>query len=95
LRDYLNAQRHAGHRCAVLAYSQPALVESLHRWRMMPAEPAAYAHDLYAAMRELDAAGAKSIVIEAPPGGDAWQAVTDRLRRASVGSGKAANDDRP
>lgn len=95
LRDTLDAQRQAGRRCAVLTYSQPGLIESHHLLRMMSAEPAGYAHDLYAAMRDLDASGAELIVVEAPPGDEGWQAVVDRLRRAAVGSGTALDDDRP
>lgn len=87
LRDFLNAQRHAGHRCAVLAYSQPPFIELPHAWHMLPANAQGYAHDLYAALRELDAAGARMIVVEAPPAQENWQAVRDRLQRAAAGSG--------
>jgi L-threonylcarbamoyladenylate synthase len=54
--------------------------------RVAPAVAAQYAHGLYAALRELDAAGAERIVVEAPPHGAEWSAVVDRLRRASRGS---------
>lgn len=92
LRDVLNAQRHAGHRCAVIAYSQPALAESPHVWRMLPAESAGYAHDLYSAMRELDSLGMRAIVVELPPEGEAWHAIHDRLMRSAAGSGIAGDD---
>lgn len=49
----------------------------------LPAAPVAYAHALYAALRELDAAGADIILVEAPPTDIAWQGVNDRLRRAA------------
>lgn len=49
----------------------------------LPNDPAGYAHALYATLHRLDDAGADAIVVEAPPSGDAWQAVTDRLTRAS------------
>lgn len=42
-----------------------------------------YAHDLYAALRAMDAAGADIILVEAPPVDEAWQGVNDRLRRAA------------
>lgn len=42
-----------------------------------------YAHTLYAALRELDAAHADSLLIEDVPDSPAWQAVRDRLRRAT------------
>ncbi|TCS36200.1 L-threonylcarbamoyladenylate synthase [Paucimonas lemoignei] len=52
----------------------------------LPDEPVAYAHGLYAGLRELDAAGADIILIEAPPTDAAWQGVNDRLRRAAFDS---------
>ncbi len=57
---------------------------------MLPAEPVGYAHDLYAALRELDHAGVELIVVEAIPETPAWQAVADRLRRALAGAGGSA-----
>lgn len=66
---------------AVLAFSRPD--EHVGRWLKMPREPHAYAQRLYAALRELDAAGCESILIEAPPDEPAWQAVRDRLARAA------------
>ena len=51
---------------------------------------AAYAHDLYANLRALDAANADAILIEAVPDGDGWLAVRDRLSRATRGE----DDDR-
>lgn len=91
LLDFLNALRHSGRRCAVLAHSQPpqalAGPAPAHVWRLLPVDPAGYAHELYAALRELDHAGADQIVVEALPDDPAWAAVADRLRRAARGSG--------
>jgi L-threonylcarbamoyladenylate synthase len=56
-------------------------------WLAAPAEPAAYAHDLYANLRRLDHAGAAAIVVEAVPEGPAWEAVRDRLGRAAAACG--------
>lgn len=95
LRDHIAKLRLAGRRCAVLAYSDSAELASPALLRMLPADPAGYAHALYAAMRELDGVGAELIVVEAVPGGEGWLAVADRLRRAAAGSGAAAADDRP
>jgi L-threonylcarbamoyladenylate synthase len=53
----------------------------------MSADPVAYAHDLYAALRDMDHAGVDLIVVEAPPDRPEWTAVADRLRRAAAGSG--------
>jgi L-threonylcarbamoyladenylate synthase len=52
----------------------------------MPAGANAYAHRLYASLRELDAAGAQLIVVETPPADEAWQGINDRLRRAAFDS---------
>jgi L-threonylcarbamoyladenylate synthase len=49
----------------------------------LPAQPDGYAHDLYAALRTLDHAGADIILVEAPPADNAWQGINDRLRRAA------------
>jgi L-threonylcarbamoyladenylate synthase len=52
----------------------------------MPADAAQYSARLYAALHELDDAGVDQIVVDLPPGGDAWLAVHDRLRRAASGA---------
>lgn len=68
---------------AVLAHSidQPPAFEGV--WFDAPAHDAAYAHELYANLRALDALAADEIWIEAPPDGPEWSAVRDRLRRAT------------
>ena len=60
------------------------------RWIAAPLEASAYAHDLYANLRALDAMGASEILIEEVPVGDEWNAVRDRLVRATRGD----EDDR-
>jgi L-threonylcarbamoyladenylate synthase len=89
LLDFLLARRHSGRSCAVLCHSQPPQAGMPHAWRMLPADPVAYAHELYAALRELDHSGAELIVVEAIPTGSEWIAVADRLRRALAGAGGA------
>jgi L-threonylcarbamoyladenylate synthase len=59
-------------------------------WIAAPAGATAFAHELYANLRALDAAGADVILIEAPPADEAWIAVRDRLVRATRGD----DDDR-
>jgi L-threonylcarbamoyladenylate synthase len=81
-------QRHKGACCAVIAHTQPALAGEPHPWRMLAANPAGYAHEIYAALREADAAGTRLIVLEAPPSSAEWAAVNDRLRRAAAGAGR-------
>jgi L-threonylcarbamoyladenylate synthase len=71
----------SGGKAAVLAFSRPD--EHAARWLRMPRDPAGYAHRLYAALRELDAAGCSQILVEQLPEGPEWNAVRDRLRRAA------------
>lgn len=52
----------------------------------MPQDAGAYAHDLYAALRDMDHTGADIIVVESLPADAAWQGVNDRLRRAAFDS---------
>ncbi|MGB8300789.1 MAG: L-threonylcarbamoyladenylate synthase, partial [Azonexus sp.] len=54
LLDFLNAQRHKGDRCGVIAHSQPPQAGMPHVWKLLAADPVGYAHDLYAALREMD-----------------------------------------
>lgn len=54
----------------------------------LPSDPAAYAHALYAALRDLDARHAHLLLIERPPEGSEWLALHDRLRRAAAGAGE-------
>jgi L-threonylcarbamoyladenylate synthase len=89
LLDFLNAQRHKGDRCGVIAHSQPPQAGMPHVWRLLAADPVGYAHDLYAALREMDHAGVTLIAVEALPETPDWAAVADRLRRAVAGSGGA------
>lgn len=60
---------------AVAASCEPLLV--------LPDDPVGYAHGLYAALHDADAANVDLIVIEAPPNDPAWRAVHDRLARAA------------
>lgn len=66
---------------AVLAFSRPD--ERVDFWIRMPRDPAAYAQRLYAALRELDSAGCETILVESPPETAEWEAVRDRLQRAT------------
>lgn len=75
-----------GKRVAVLARSslQPLLTGIT--WIAAPTDAAAYAHDLYAHLRTLDAAGCDAILVEQLPQRPEWAAVNDRLGRAAAGS---------
>lgn len=67
---------------ALLAFARPD--ERVEIWRRMPRDPAGYGRRLYAALRELDAAGCDLILVESPPEDAEWSAVRDRLRRATA-----------
>jgi L-threonylcarbamoyladenylate synthase len=70
-----------GNAVAVLAFSRPD--ERVEFWIRMPREPRAYARRLYAALRELDGARCGAILIETPPETAEWDAIRDRLSRAT------------
>ncbi len=71
-------------RVAVLA-PFPAPIEHplIVAWHVAPTAADAYARELYATLRALDAVGADLIIVQRPP----WPAVIDRLMRAAAGSG--------
>ncbi|MDP1696997.1 MAG: L-threonylcarbamoyladenylate synthase [Xanthomonadaceae bacterium] len=75
---------HATDNVQVLALgSLPAACDGI----ALPANPSAYAHGLYAALRRLDARGSALIVVEQTPDTPAWQAINDRLHRSAAGAG--------
>ncbi|MBY0457326.1 MAG: threonylcarbamoyl-AMP synthase, partial [Gemmataceae bacterium] len=50
----------------------------------MPDDPCAYAARLYAALHDLDGAGATRILVHLPPDAPEWAGVRDRLARAAA-----------
>jgi L-threonylcarbamoyladenylate synthase len=88
LSDTLRAELNTGLRIAVLAHTATPVIAKDLAWHAAPADPTAYAHDLYATLRALDAAGYDLLLVEAPPEASAWLAVADRLERAACGSGE-------
>ncbi len=89
----------AGHRVAVWAQRGPwqaAGAPAGVLWEPMPDDPEMSSRTLYATVRRLDRAGAGRILVQAPPAGERWAAIADRLRRAAAGSVLPAdteNDD--
>jgi len=75
-----------GKRVAVLARSASRPLLSGLQWIAAPPDAAAYAHDLYANLRALDAAGCDTMLAEAPPLAPEWAAIRDRLTRAAAGA---------
>jgi len=80
-----------GERVAVLARTVQRPTRFGGAWIDAPRAAPAYAHDLYANLRALDAAGVDAMLIEAVPVGDEWIAIADRLARATRGDDE---DDR-
>jgi L-threonylcarbamoyladenylate synthase len=76
----------AGRKVALIHYSDLPAAYAAHATERLPANPERFAHALYAALRAMDTTGADLILVEAPPQGDAWLGVNDRLRRAAHGS---------
>ena len=78
-----------GQRIAVLARgARRPLLPGL-AWVAAPQDARAYAHDLYANLRALDAENCDVLLVESPPRAAEWAAVNDRLDRAAAGSLRA------
>lgn len=71
---------------AVMASNQTLLhiPANVVKWFTAPDSATDYMHILYTRLHELDQIGADLILIETPPTGDEWNAVQDRLSRASA-----------
>jgi L-threonylcarbamoyladenylate synthase len=80
----LNAAWPAAGSIGVLAPRPAPSANAQARWLAMPDDAEGYARALYAALRELDAAGLDGIWAQALPDEAAWDAVRDRLSRAST-----------
>jgi L-threonylcarbamoyladenylate synthase len=68
----------------VLFVGSPDPLVSWETFLTLERDPQLYQKALYAALRELEARGAESILIEEPPRAPAWEAVRDRLARAAT-----------
>ncbi len=73
----------AGKSVAVLALNAPACHRKGCHWITASSNPAIYAHDLYANLRLLDQYANEVILVEIPPKNESWQAILNRLQRAS------------
>lgn len=83
-----------GKRVAVLARTALQPVMDGLVWKAAPSDAAAYAHDLYANLRELDHASCDAILVEQPPDTLQWYAIRDRLARAAAGM-SGVSDNQP
>jgi L-threonylcarbamoyladenylate synthase len=70
---------------AIAVYARSALRTRSRHYRRMPDDAAETARQLFAVLRDFDAAGVKLIWVEAPPEGPEWDGVRDRLQRAAAG----------
>ncbi len=85
LRDALQVLGPQAGALKLAVYSRTALPAGRGvEWRRMPDDPAAAAHELFAALREFDAHGVQLIWVEQPPPGAEWEGVSDRLTRAAA-----------
>lgn len=75
------------HAVAVLAPDWAVRSAPNLRLHLLAADrPSDYARALYENLRRLDACGAMCLIVAEPPDGSDWEAVRDRLKRASAGS---------
>jgi L-threonylcarbamoyladenylate synthase len=78
------AQSQGGSRTHLIAHTHIPSAEGLASVSVIPHDPEAFARAIYAELHRADEAGATLIVIEALPEGSEWQAIKDRLNRASA-----------
>lgn len=84
IKDLLGGLRLAELPVVVLVREQAGLptIENVF-WVKMPADAVSYAHELYRVLRSLDAQHYKRIFVEAVPETSEWEAIRDRLTKAS------------
>jgi L-threonylcarbamoyladenylate synthase len=70
-------------RVAVLAMRPPRVANKFMTWINAGRRADVYARELYVNLRALDKSGAREILVEEVPAGEAWEAIRDRLRRAA------------
>jgi L-threonylcarbamoyladenylate synthase len=67
----------------IVTHRPVPLREQFGRVAVIPPEAEVWARTLYAELHRCDEEGAELIIVEAPPPGERWRAIADRLRRAS------------
>ncbi len=70
--------------CHVIAHTKIPAGFAPENVSVIPHDAEAFARALYGELHRCDAAGAKLIVVEAPPETAAWSGIADRLRRAAA-----------
>ena len=79
-------------RIAVLAMRPPRVANKYMTWINAGRRADVYGRELYVNLRTLDKSGAKEILVEEVPAGEAWDAVRDRLRRAASAENVVSGD---
>jgi L-threonylcarbamoyladenylate synthase len=69
--------------CHIIAHRRIPSPEPFARVCVIPHDAEAFARAIYAELHQCDDAGARVIVVEAPPDTPDWSGITDRLGRAS------------
>lgn len=69
--------------CHVIAHAQIPSPQPFARVCVIPHDAAAFARAIYAELHHCDDAGARFIIVEAPPEDPEWFGIADRLRRAA------------
>lgn len=82
LRGHLQRLNLPPRDCHVVAHSHVPHGEDWFGVSVIPLDAEAFARALYAEWHRCDEAGARVIVMEAPPEGPEWRGVADRIRRA-------------
>lgn len=70
--------------CHVIAHTKIPAGFDADKVSVIPHDAEAFARALYAELHRCDAAGARLIVVEAPPGTPEWSGIADRLARAAA-----------
>jgi L-threonylcarbamoyladenylate synthase len=83
LASLLEGLHRKGRRAALIGCGGQWSAEAM---TVLPRDPAGYAHGLYAALRDMDAAQADVILVQRPPQDAGWLGINDRLRRSAFGS---------
>ena len=70
--------------CQIIAHTRIPASFGADNVSVIPHDAEAFARALYGEMHRCDAAGARLIVVEAPPESPEWSGILDRLRRAAA-----------
>ena len=84
LRTQLVARHLSSTACFVIAHTTIPASFGAENVSVIPHDAEAFARALYSELHRCDEAGAKLIIVEAPPDLPEWSGIADRLRRAAA-----------